>query len=463
MFRRILIANRGEIAMRLIRCMKEMGIESVLAYSSEDADSLPVQMATEAVCIGPAAASASYLNQAPLVEAAKAACCDAVHPGYGFLSENADFAALVRENGLAFIGPDPETIRLMGDKEKARELMKKNGIPTVPGSDGLVDTAEEAVRVADSLGYPVLVKASAGGGGRGMRRASCRDEVMAAYQDARAEAQAAFGDSSVYLEKEIVHPHHIEFQILADRYGSIVQLGERDCSMQRRRQKMIEEAPASFLTPKLRAKMARAAVAAAKASGYVSAGTVEFVVDQKGNFYFIEMNTRIQVEHCVTEMETGIDLVREQIRIAAGMKLSIRQQDIHPAGHTIEVRINAEDPQQAFAPSPGTISFAHFPGGGGVRIESAVYSGSRISPFYDSMIAKLIVHASGRREAIHKMRAALEELTIEGVRTNIDYLYLMMFQRDYLLGQFDTSFIEENTEKILRWEKECRKKAGLVS
>lgn len=463
MFRRILIANRGEIAMRLIRCMKEMGIESVLAYSSEDADSLPVQMATEAVCIGPAAASASYLNQAALVEAAKAACCDAVHPGYGFLSENADFAALVRENGMAFIGPDPETIRLMGDKEKARELMKKNGIPTVPGSDGLVDTAEEAVRVADSLGYPVLVKASAGGGGRGMRRASCRDEVMAAYQDARAEAQAAFGDSSVYLEKEIVHPHHIEFQILADRYGSIVQLGERDCSMQRRRQKMIEEAPASFLTPKLRAKMARAAVAAAKASGYVSAGTVEFVVDQKGNFYFIEMNTRIQVEHCVTEMETGIDLVREQIRIAAGMKLSIRQQDIHPAGHTIEVRINAEDPQQAFAPSPGTISFAHFPGGGGVRIESAVYCGSRVSPFYDSMIAKLIVHASGRREAIHKMRTALEELTIEGVRTNIDYLYLMMFQRDYLLGQFDTLFIEENTEKILRWEKACRKKAGLVS
>ena len=462
MFRRILIANRGELAMRLIRCMKEMGIESVLAYSAEDADSLPVQMATESVCIGPAAASASYLNQAALVEAAKAASCDAVHPGYGFLSENADFAALVRENGMAFIGPDPETIRLMGDKEKARELMKKNGIPTVPGSDGLVDTADEAVRVADSLGYPVLVKASAGGGGRGMRRASCRDEVMAAYQDARAEAQAAFGDSSVYLEKEIVRPHHIEFQILADRYGGIVQLGERDCSMQRRRQKMIEEAPAGCLTPRLRAKMAKAAIAAAKASGYVSAGTVEFVVDQQGNFYFIEMNTRIQVEHCVTEMETRIDLVREQIRIAAGMKLSVRQTDIHPAGHTIEVRINAEDPQQAFAPSPGTISFAHFPGGGGVRIESAVYSGSRVSPFYDSMIAKLIVHAPGRQEAIHKMRAALEELTIEGVRTNIDYLYLMMFQRDYLLGQFDTSFIEENTEKILKWEKACRKKAGLT-
>ena len=434
MFRRILIANRGEIAMRLIRCMKEMGIESVLAYSSEDADSLPVQMATDAVCIGPAPASESYLNQAALVEAAKAASCDAVHPGYGFLSENADFAALVHENGMVFIGPDPETIRLMGDKEKARELMKRNGIPTVPGSDGLVDTAEEAVRVADSLGYPVLVKASAGGGGRGMRRA----------------------------EKEIVHPHHIEFQILADRYGSIVQLGERDCSMQRRRQKMIEEAPANFLTPKLRAKMARAAIAAAKASGYISAGTVEFVVDQGGNFYFIEMNTRIQVEHCVTEMETGIDLVREQIRIADGMKLSIRQSDIHPSGHTIEVRINAEDPQQDFAPSPGNISFVHFPCGGGVRIESAVYSGSRVSPFYDSMIAKLIVHASGRQEAIHKMRAALEELTIEGVRTNIDYLYLMMFQRDYLLGQFDTSFIEENTEKILRWEKTCRKKAGLA-
>ena len=266
----------------------------------------------------------------------------------------------------------------------------------------------------------------------------------------------------MYLEKEIVRPHHIEFQILADRYGGIVQLGERDCSMQRRRQKMIEEAPAGCLTPRLRAKMAKAAIAAAKASGYVSAGTVEFVVDQQGNFYFIEMNTRIQVEHCVTEMETGIDLVREQIRIAAGMKLSVRQTDIHPAGHTIEVRINAEDPQQAFAPSPGTISFAHFPGGGGVRIESAVYSGSRVSPFYDSMIAKLIVHASGRQEAIHKMRAALEELTIEGVRTNIDYLYLMMFQRDYLLGQFDTSFIEENTEKILRWERACRKKAGLA-
>lgn len=461
MFRKILIANRGEIAMRLIRCMKEMGIDSVLACSSEDEDSLPAMMAAETVCIGPAPAAGSYLNQAALIEAAKATHCDAVHPGYGFLSENAEFARKCEENGLVFIGPDADTIKLCGDKEHARELMKKSGIPTVPGSDGLVPDEEEAAEIADRIGYPVLIKASAGGGGRGMRRAISVEEVRQAFRDARAEAISAFGDGSMYIEKEIQHPHHIEFQILGDRFSNIVQLGERDCSMQRRRQKMIEEAPAQILSPRLRMKMAKAAVEAAKAAHYVSAGTVEFVVDQTGKFYFIEMNTRIQVEHCVTEMETGIDLVREQVRIAQGMKLPFRQSDIHPSGHTIEVRINAEDPEHGFAPSPGKIRFVHFPGGGGVRIESAVYTGSRISPYYDSMIAKLIVHASGRQEAIHRMRAALEELTVEGVKTNIDYLYLIMFHKDYLLCRFDTSFIEENTDRILKWDQTSRKRAGL--
>lgn len=454
MFKRVMIANRGEIAMRLIRCCSELGIETVLAYSEEDADSLPVQIATESVCIGPAAASKSYLNQDSILAAAQAYNCDAIHPGFGFLSENADFAQACAENGIEFIGPSADMIRQMGDKQSARSLMKKNGVPVVPGSDGLVETAEQAKRLADKIGYPVLLKASAGGGGRGMRTAFDASEIENAFESARAEALSAFGNGDMYLEKLIVHPHHIEFQILGDKFGNIIQLGERDCSMQRRNQKLLEESPAKCLTPKQRSAMAKAALKAAKAVKYYSAGTVEFVLDQEGKFYFIEMNTRIQVEHPVTEMVTGVDLIREQIRIAAGLRLSYKQEDIHPQGHAIECRINAENPKNNFMPSPGEVTFLHIPGGMDVRVETALYQGCRISPWYDSMIAKVIVHAPGRLEAIRKMRMALEEMIVEGVDTNLDFLLLIMFNIDYLMGNIDTSFIERNTVGLLAWDRE---------
>ena len=365
MFKRMLIANRGEIAMRIQRCCVELGIETVLVHSTEDADSMPVQLCTQAVCIGPAAAKDSYLNADAILTAAKAYACDAIHPGFGFLSENAEFAEKCEENGIVFVGPSAEIIRKMGDKQSARELMKKHGVPVVPGSDGLVADAKEAAEIAKKTGYPVLVKASAGGGGRGMRTAFSEDEIEQAFESARAEAKAAFGDGSMYLEKLIVNPRHIEVQILGDRFGHIVQLGERDCSMQRRNQKLIEEAPAKCLTQKNRQAIAKAALKAAKAAGYFSVGTVEFVLDQDGHFYFIEMNTRIQVEHPVTEMVTGVDLIREQIRVAAGQKLSMKQDDIKVRGHAIECRINAENPEKGFAPSPGTVDFLHLPGGCG--------------------------------------------------------------------------------------------------
>lgn len=443
--------------MRILRCCQEMGIETVMAYSSEDADTLPVQFATKNVCIGPAPAGKSYLNQEALVAAAKAKKCDAIHPGYGFLSENASFAKLCEKNGIVFIGPSSSMIRMMGDKQKARELMRRHGVPVVPGSDGLLKNWREAAKIADKVGYPVLIKASAGGGGRGMRTAYDSAEIEDAFESAQAEALAAFGDGSMYLEKLIPHPHHIEVQILGDKNGHIIHLGERDCSMQRRNQKLLEESPARILTQKQREAIHKAAVRAAKAVHYESAGTVEFVLDQDGNFYFIEMNTRVQVEHPVTEMVTGVDIIREQIRIAAGLNLSYRQSDIRLEGHAIECRVNAEDPAAGFAPCPGTVSFLHLPGGKDVRVESALYSGSKVSPYYDSMIAKVIVHAPGRLEAIRKMRVALEETTIDGIRTNLDFLYLIMFNADYLTGNVDTGFLERQAKAILDWGEKSKK------
>lgn len=457
MFKRILIANRGEIALRIMRCCRELGIETVLAYSKEDADSLPVQLCTQAVCIGPAAPAESYLQAETIVAAAKAYHCEAIHPGFGFLSENAEFAELCTNNEIVFIGPSADMIRQMGDKQSARKLMKKTGIPVVPGSDGIVHSAQEAKTIAREVGYPVLLKASAGGGGRGMRPAFDEQEIESAFESAQAEALSAFGDGNLYLEKLIMNPHHIEFQILGDQYGNVIHLGERDCSMQRRNQKLIEESPARCLTQKLRSAMSKAAVRAAQTVGYFSAGTVEFVLDHEGHFYFIEMNTRIQVEHPVTEMVTGVDLVREQIRIAAGQKLGMKQSDVVITGHAIECRINAENPEKDFAPCPGKLGFLHFPGGFQVRVESALYQGCKISPWYDSMAAKIIVHAPGRLEAIRRMRMALEETVIEGVETNIDFLLLIMFHPDYMMGNFDTSFIGTHGQALLDWNRESRK------
>ncbi len=456
MFKRVLIANRGEIALRIIRCLRSLDVDAVVVYSTADKDSLPVKMAHEAICIGPPAAKDSYLNMSQIIEAAKRSGCEAIHPGYGFLSENAEFARMCEKEGIVFIGPSADIMEKMGDKQAARSLMKNNRVPVVPGSDGLVESAEEAMEIAQKVGYPVLIKASAGGGGRGMRRAYSAHEIRQAFEEARAEAVSAFGDGSMYLEKLIENPHHIEFQILGDKKGHIVHLGERDCSIQRRNQKMLEESPAHFLNDRQRRRMAQAAVRAARAAGYYSAGTVEFVVDSKGEFYFIEMNTRIQVEHPVTEAVTGIDLVKEQIRIAAGLPLSFTQGDITFSGHAIECRINAENPFRNFAPSPGHVDFLHLPDGIGVRTETALYQDCDISPFYDSMVAKIIVHANGRLDAIRRMRTALEEIMIDGVETNIEFLFLLSFNPDFLKGQYDTGFLEENTEGLLEWDRQSR-------
>ncbi len=458
MFKKILIANRGEIAMRLIRCCQEMGIDTVLAVSEEDRDSLPAQFATERVCIGPSHAAQSYLNRDVLIQTAKSMHCEAIHPGYGFLSENAEFAEMAEQNGIVFIGPTAEMIRKAGDKQKARALMKENGVPVVPGSDGILKDVAEAKAIADEVGYPVLLKATAGGGGRGMRIAHTEEELPKAFDEAQSEAEAAFGNGGLYLEKLILNPRHIEVQILGDKSGHILSLGERDCSMQRRNQKLIEESPAAVLNETQRSRLHEAAVRAAKAVQYVSAGTVEFVLDETGSFYFIEMNTRIQVEHTVTESLTGIDLVREQIRIAHGLDLSISQEDVMLRGHAIECRINAENPEHHFAPCPGTARFVHLPGGMGVRVESALYSGCRISPYYDSMIAKIIVHAPTRLDAIRKMRMALAEMTVDGITTNINFLYLLMHDQSYLTGQFTTSYLNEHTDSLLQWDRESRQK-----
>ena len=452
MFRRILIANRGEIAVRIIRACIEMNIETVAVYSTADKESLHVKLATQAVCIGPARAADSYLNMKSILTAAVETNCDAIHPGFGFLSENSDFARLCKECNIKFIGPKADVIDAMGNKAMAKSMMRSGNVPVVPGSIGAVKDYAQVEEIAEQIGYPVLLKASAGGGGRGMRRAASKEQLESAYEEAKAEARACFGNDEMYIEKLILHPRHIEFQILADEFGNVVHLGERDCSIQRKNQKLIEESPCMLLSEELRKKMGEAAVNAAKASGYTNAGTVEFVLGENENFYFIEMNTRIQVEHGVTEMVTGIDLIKEQIRIAFHQPLDFNQEDVHLNGHAMECRINAEDPAKGFLPNSGKITFLNLPGGPGVRVDTLLYNGYETSPFYDSMMAKIIVHAPTRLEMIRKMRRALIELSTEGITTTSDFDYLILYHPDFIKGKFNVDFIEEHMEEILSWD-----------
>lgn len=423
MIRKILIANRGEIAVRIIRACREMGIETVAVYSEADKEALHTQLADEAVCIGPAASKDSYLNMESIISATMVSGADAIHPGFGFLSENEKFAELCEKCRITFIGPPSEVIRKMGNKTEARTTMIEAGVSVIPGWNESISSVEEAKTIADDLGYPVIIKAALGGGGKGMRTAFSEAELEQAFLTAKAEAKAAFGEDAVYMEHFMEHPRHVEVQILADAYGNIVHLGERDCSIQRNHQKFIEEAPCVAISPELREKMGCAAVKAARAAGYVNAGTIEFLLENETDFYFMEMNTRIQVEHPVTEWVTGVDLVKEQIRIASGEKLSITQEDVCLEGHAIECRINAENPALDFRPSPGNITGLYLPGGKGIRMDTAIYSGYTVPAYYDSMIAKLIVHAENRSEALRKMKSALGEIVIEGIDTNVDYLY----------------------------------------
>lgn len=423
MIRKILIANRGEIAVRIIRACREMGIETVAVYSEADKEALHTQLADEAVCIGPAASKDSYLNMESIISATMVSGADAIHPGFGFLSENEKFAELCEKCKITFIGPPSEVIRKMGNKTEARTTMVEAGVSVIPGWNESISSVEEAKTIADDLGYPVIIKAALGGGGKGMRTAFSEAELEQAFLTAKAEAKAAFGEDAVYMEHFMEHPRHVEVQILADAYGNIVHLGERDCSIQRNHQKFIEEAPCVAISPELREKMGCAAVKAARAAGYVNAGTIEFLLENETDFYFMEMNTRIQVEHPVTEWVTGVDLVKEQIRIASGEKLSITQEDVCLEGHAIECRINAENPALDFRPSPGNITGLYLPGGKGIRMDTAIYSGYTVPAYYDSMIAKLIVHAENRSEALRKMKSALGEIVIEGIDTNVDYLY----------------------------------------
>ena len=446
MIKRVLIANRGEIAVRIIRACREMGIETVVVYSEADKEALHTQLADEAVCIGPAAALESYLSMENIISATIISGADAIHPGFGFLSENARFAELCDKCNITFIGPSAEVMRRMGHKAQARNTMIEAGVPVIPGSTEAILDAKTGAKIAKEIGYPVIVKAALGGGGKGMRVAYSEEEFENSFQMAQKEAKLAFADDTMYIEHFVEHPRHIEFQILADTYGNIVHLGERDCSIQRNHQKMIEESPSVAISEKLRKEMGEAAVKAAKAANYTSAGTIEFLLEKNEQFYFMEMNTRIQVEHPVTEWVTGIDLIKEQIRIASGLPLSMTQEDISLTGHAIECRINAENPKKNFRPSPGTITDLYLPGGQGVRIDTAIYSGYTIPPHYDSMIAKLIVHADTREEAVAKMHSALGEVIIEGVETNIDYLYELMENRDYRAGEFDIEFIERLQE-----------------
>ena len=461
MLKRVLIANRGEIALRVLRACRELDIETVAVYSEADAEALHVQLATQAVCIGPAKAADSYLNQDALLTVAQATGCDGVHPGYGFLSENADFADACAQAELTFIGPSGDTIRKAGSKSAARDIMRAAGVPVTPGSDGPVASVEEALAAAEAVGYPVLLKASAGGGGRGIRRCDSAAALPSAYTEAKAEAKACFGDDEMYLEKLVLRPRHIEFQVLADRQGNVVHLGDRDCSIQRRNQKLIEEAPARCLTQSLREAMGQAAVRAAKAVGYEGAGTVEFLLDADGeHFYFMEMNTRIQVEHGITELVTGVDLVRQQLRIASGLSLDMEQSDIRLTGHAIECRINAENPGANFAPCPGRVEFVHFPGGAGVRVDSCLYNGCELSPWYDSLAAKLMVHAPTRLEAIRKMRRALEEFTLEGFPTNAELRYQIMYHPVFVRGGCTTAFLDEHLPELLDFSRRVCESEG---
>lgn len=448
MLKKILIANRGEIAIRIIRACKELGVKTVAVYSTEDKDSLHVKLADEAICIGHPRSSDSYLNMDNILAAAVNLNCDGIHPGYGFLSESSEFAKKVEDAGIKFIGPDSHIINMMGDKIEAISLMKKNNIRTVPGSAGEIKSYDELKKVVDEIGLPVLIKASGGGGGRGMRRVYEMENLKKEFEDAKKEAAAAFNNDTMYVEKLIVNPKHIEVQILADNFGNIISLGERDCSIQRKNQKMIEETPCLVLNHRLRKLISEEAVKAAKACGYKGAGTVEFVYSQ-GEFYFIEMNTRIQVEHPITEMVTGIDLIKEQIKIASGMELDIRQEDINIERHSIELRINAENPLSNFSPEAGKINFINNPGGLDVRFDTYLYNGCSISPYYDSMIGKLIVVGKTRFDAIKKLRAAIEELIIDGVNTNIFLQYAILFNEDFVEGNYDTSFIEKNLDHLL--------------
>jgi acetyl-CoA carboxylase biotin carboxylase subunit len=441
-FHRILVANRGEIALRVIRAAREMGIDTVAVYSKADEGAAYLDLADEKICIGPAASAASYLSIPSIIAAAEVVDVDAIHPGYGFLSENADFAQTCRDHGIEFIGPDAETMRKLGDKATAREIAQQARVPVVPGSDGLVADEKQVVDVAEEIGYPVLIKATAGGGGRGMRVANSRMALVNAYHQARAEAQSAFGEGGVYLEKYLERPRHVEIQILADGHGRIVYLGERECSVQRRHQKLLEEGPSPALSESMRRAMGRAAVKLAKVTGYKGAGTCEFLVTGR-DFYFIEVNCRVQVEHPVTEMISGVDIVREQIRVAAGEKLSFDQGDVKLTGHAIEVRINAEDPARGFRPSPGEITRYIAPGGPGVRLDSHVHAGYKVPPNYDSLLGKLIVHAANRGAALDRLARALDEFTIEGVKTTIPLHREIVRNAFFRKGDYDTGFLEE--------------------
>ncbi|ALJ00255.1 acetyl-CoA carboxylase biotin carboxylase subunit [Rufibacter tibetensis] len=440
MFKKILIANRGEIALRVIRTCKEMGIKTVAVYSTADKESLHVRFADEAVCIGPASSALSYLNIPNLIAAAEITNADAIHPGYGFLSENAEFSRICAENGIKFIGASPEMINSMGDKSSAKEYMKRAGVPTIPGSEGLLSSAEQGKKLASKIKYPVIIKATAGGGGRGMRIIKSADEFDKAWNDARQEAKAAFGNDGMYLEKFVEEPRHIEIQIVGDQYGKVCHLSERDCSIQRRHQKLIEETPSPFIDDDLRERMGQAAIAGAAAIKYEGVGTIEFLVDKHKDFYFMEMNTRIQVEHPITEEVVNYDLIKEQIKVAAGIPISGK--NYYPQMHAIECRINAEDPKANFRPSPGKINVLHIPGGHGVRVDTHVYAGYTIPANYDSMIAKLIVSAQTREEALVKMKRALSEFVIEGVKTTIPFHLAMMDDEGFKSGNFTTSYLD---------------------
>ena len=447
MLKKILIANRGEIAVRIIRACREMGIKTVAVYSEADKTALHTKLADEAICIGPAISTKSYLNVKAIIEAACLTGADSIHPGFGFLSENNSFAKMCDEIGIKFIGPKPEIIELMGNKSKAKETMKSVGVPVVPGSDGLIYTMQEAINISNQIGYPVIIKASAGGGGKGIRIAYSEEELRKAYEIVKQEALNSFNDDSIYIEKFIENPRHIEIQIMADEYGNAVHLGERDCTVQRKNQKMLEETPSGVIDSRLREKMGAIAVKAVKEVGYTNVGTIEFLVDKNKDFYFMEMDTRIQVEHPVTEMVTGLDLIKEQIRIASGEKMKYRQRDINFNGHSLEARINAENPYKNFMPSPGTIEELHLPGGNGIRVDTAVYSGYKVPQNYDSMIAKVIVHGKDRNESIAKMKSALSEFVISGIETNIDFLLKILDNENFVNNEYDTSFIEKEFEK----------------
>lgn len=446
MIRKLLVANRGEIAVRIIRACRELGILTVAVYSEADRDSLHTMLADEAICIGPGPSKDSYLNMEQIISATITSGADAIHPGFGFLSENAKFAELCEQCNITFVGPSSKVISSLGNKQIARSTMKKAGVPIIPGTDGAVYTVAVGEKAAAKIGYPVIVKAALGGGGKGMRIAHKPEEFEHAFLMAQKEATMAFGDGTMYIEHFVVHPRHIEFQIMADSFGTVVHLGERDCSIQRNHQKMIEESPSAALTDKLRKKMGEAAIKAAKAASYVNAGTIEFLLEADGKFFFMEMNTRIQVEHPVTEMVTGIDLIKEQLRVASSLPLSFSQKDVVQSGHAIECRINAENPFKNFRPSPGRIESLHFPGGNGIRIDSAMYTGYTIPPFYDSMVAKLIVHGKTRKEAIAKMKSALGEFVVEGIDTNIDYQYEILEDEDFRNGNVNIEFL--STHKI---------------